>query len=296
MTMRPMYSHASMTAIHPDSRSRRPPVSGPRARERASRDGGRGGTPAWHLGRRSGSPSSARPATSVRSSSACSTAIPASRSSGWSVAAATTSRSARSTRTWPRRPAGRRRPARPPTRSSWPCPTAPPPTSFRASSTAARRRIDLGPDFRLRDPADYPRWYGFEHPASGAARPAPSTGCRSSTAPSSRRSATRQVRIVGAPGLLPDGHPPRPRAARPGGAHRRPRRRRQERRLGGRPRAEGRAPLRRGQRERPGVRRSAAIATSPRSSRSWPRAGDAGRPPARTRVRPRSISCPTSCR
>ncbi len=24
--------------------------------------------------------------------------------------------------------------------------------------------IDLGPDFRLRDPADYPRWYGFEHP------------------------------------------------------------------------------------------------------------------------------------
>lgn len=24
--------------------------------------------------------------------------------------------------------------------------------------------IDLGPDFRLRSPADYPRWYGFEHP------------------------------------------------------------------------------------------------------------------------------------
>jgi N-acetyl-gamma-glutamyl-phosphate reductase len=24
--------------------------------------------------------------------------------------------------------------------------------------------IDLGPDFRLRDHADYPRWYGFEHP------------------------------------------------------------------------------------------------------------------------------------
>jgi N-acetyl-gamma-glutamyl-phosphate reductase len=24
--------------------------------------------------------------------------------------------------------------------------------------------IDLGPDFRLRDSADYPRWYGFEHP------------------------------------------------------------------------------------------------------------------------------------
>lgn len=26
--------------------------------------------------------------------------------------------------------------------------------------------IDLGPDFRLRDPRDYPRWYGFEHPAA----------------------------------------------------------------------------------------------------------------------------------
>ena len=24
--------------------------------------------------------------------------------------------------------------------------------------------IDLGPDFRLRDPADYPRWYDFDHP------------------------------------------------------------------------------------------------------------------------------------
>jgi N-acetyl-gamma-glutamyl-phosphate reductase len=25
--------------------------------------------------------------------------------------------------------------------------------------------IDLGPDFRLRNPADYPTWYGFDHPA-----------------------------------------------------------------------------------------------------------------------------------
>jgi N-acetyl-gamma-glutamyl-phosphate reductase len=25
--------------------------------------------------------------------------------------------------------------------------------------------IDLGPDFRLRNPADYPRWYDFDHPA-----------------------------------------------------------------------------------------------------------------------------------
>jgi N-acetyl-gamma-glutamyl-phosphate reductase len=27
--------------------------------------------------------------------------------------------------------------------------------------------IDLGPDFRLRSATDYPRWYGFEHPAPG---------------------------------------------------------------------------------------------------------------------------------
>jgi len=26
--------------------------------------------------------------------------------------------------------------------------------------------IDLGPDFRLNDAADYPRWYGFEHPSA----------------------------------------------------------------------------------------------------------------------------------
>jgi N-acetyl-gamma-glutamyl-phosphate reductase len=32
---------------------------------------------------------------------------------------------------------------------------------FRANG---RTVIDLGPDFRLRDPADYPTWYGFDHP------------------------------------------------------------------------------------------------------------------------------------
>jgi N-acetyl-gamma-glutamyl-phosphate reductase len=32
---------------------------------------------------------------------------------------------------------------------------------FAADGTAV---IDLGPDFRLRDPGDYPTWYGFEHP------------------------------------------------------------------------------------------------------------------------------------
>jgi N-acetyl-gamma-glutamyl-phosphate reductase len=31
-------------------------------------------------------------------------------------------------------------------------------------ASAGTTVIDLGPDFRLRDPGDYPRWYGFEHP------------------------------------------------------------------------------------------------------------------------------------
>ena len=40
----------------------------------------------------------------------------------------------------------------------------PRPRSSPTSSRPARAVIDLGPDFRLRDPGDYPRWYGFEHP------------------------------------------------------------------------------------------------------------------------------------
>jgi N-acetyl-gamma-glutamyl-phosphate reductase len=31
-------------------------------------------------------------------------------------------------------------------------------------SAAGAAVVDLGPDFRLRSAADYPRWYGFEHP------------------------------------------------------------------------------------------------------------------------------------
>jgi N-acetyl-gamma-glutamyl-phosphate reductase len=62
--------------------------------------------------------------------------------------------------------------------------------------------IDLGPDFRLRDPADYPRWYGFEHPApellAGAVYGLPEIH-------RAELSALRdaQVRIVGAPGCYP---------------------------------------------------------------------------------------------
>ena len=103
------------------------------------------------------------------------------------------------------RPRRRQRRRRTPTRSSSPCPTASPPGSCRTGSPRRHAVIDLGPDFRLRDPADYPRWYGFEHPAPGSARPRPSTACPSSIAPSWRpcARARRPARIVGAPGCYP---------------------------------------------------------------------------------------------
>ena len=82
--------------------------------------------------------------------------------------------------------------------SSWPCPMARPPRSSPDLVAAGTAIIDLGPDFRLRDPADYPRWYGFEHPRpdllDGAVY-----GLPSSTAPSSRRSSTRRSRSSARP-------------------------------------------------------------------------------------------------
>ena len=71
-----------------------------------------------------------------------------------------------------------------------------------ALAAAGTAIIDLGPDFRLRDAADYPRWYGFEHPAAdlldGAVYGLPELH-RSELA--SLRSADRA--IVGAPGCYP---------------------------------------------------------------------------------------------
>jgi N-acetyl-gamma-glutamyl-phosphate reductase len=62
--------------------------------------------------------------------------------------------------------------------------------------------IDLGPDFRLRDPADYPRWYGFEHPVpellDGAVYGLPELHRAELVA---LRSAPRA--IVGSPGCYP---------------------------------------------------------------------------------------------
>lgn len=62
--------------------------------------------------------------------------------------------------------------------------------------------IDLGPDFRLRDPADYPRWYGFEHPRpdllAGAVYGLPELHRDELVALHGRRPA-----IVGSPGCYP---------------------------------------------------------------------------------------------
>src|SRR4029079_125958 len=62
--------------------------------------------------------------------------------------------------------------------------------------------VDLGPDFRLRDPADYPTWYHFEHPAtdllSGAVYGRPELHREEL-----RALGDAPVAIVGAPGCYP---------------------------------------------------------------------------------------------
>lgn len=65
-----------------------------------------------------------------------------------------------------------------------------------------RAVIDLGPDFRLRDPADYPRWYGFVHPHPellGAAV----YGMPELHRDELRALSSQPVAIVGAPGCYP---------------------------------------------------------------------------------------------
>ena len=91
-------------------------------------------------------------------------------------------------------------------------------------------------------------------PGARTSWPRPSTACPSSTAPRSRAAAEQDRHDHRPAGLLPHGHDPDPRAARPGRPDRRSRGRRQERRLrrGARPQA-GHALLR-GQRERQGLR------------------------------------------
>jgi len=62
--------------------------------------------------------------------------------------------------------------------------------------------IDLGPDFRLSDPADYPRWYGFEHPRPDLLARAV-YGLPELHRQEIAALADEPVRIVGAPGCYP---------------------------------------------------------------------------------------------
>ena len=81
--------------------------------------------------------------------------------------------------------------------SSWPCPHGVAAgLVFGLVDPRGVPLIDLGPDFRLRAAPDYPRWYGFEHPRPELLAGAVS-GCRSSTARSSPRSATARRRPAG---------------------------------------------------------------------------------------------------
>ena len=271
MTMQVLYSHAPMATIPPvpASHPSQPPVSGRRARERGARVA-RGDRDGPVVGVRPRSQRGVRPdggaalrvgivgATgyAARSSSGCSLAIPTSTSSGSPGATAqdepiggihphlaatgpqvddaTCPRPTPSFLALPARRGGRAR-ARPrrgrDARSSTSGPTsgcAIPPT-IRAGTTSSIPRRTCWRDRRLR-------------PAGAASRGA------------ARRSRTPTVAIVGAPGCYPTATllalAPLARA----GPHRRPRRRRQERRLGRRPRPEAGPDVRRGQREREGVR------------------------------------------
>ncbi|HUG48262.1 MAG TPA: N-acetyl-gamma-glutamyl-phosphate reductase [Candidatus Limnocylindria bacterium] len=62
--------------------------------------------------------------------------------------------------------------------------------------------IDLGPDFRLREPADYPRWYGFEHPRPDLLAKAV-YGLPELHRAELEALREQDVRIVGAPGCYP---------------------------------------------------------------------------------------------
>jgi N-acetyl-gamma-glutamyl-phosphate reductase len=70
---------------------------------------------------------------------------------------------------------------------------------FVADGTAI---IDLGPDFRLRDPGDYPRWYGFEHPRPDLLEVAV-YGLPELHRDELRALADEPIAIVGSPGCYP---------------------------------------------------------------------------------------------
>jgi N-acetyl-gamma-glutamyl-phosphate reductase len=62
--------------------------------------------------------------------------------------------------------------------------------------------IDLGPDFRLRNPADYPAWYHFDHPSKDLLAQAV-YGLPELHRDELRALGNAQIAIVGAPGCYP---------------------------------------------------------------------------------------------
>jgi len=62
--------------------------------------------------------------------------------------------------------------------------------------------IDIGPDFRLHDPADYPRWYKFQHPAPELLAQSV-YGLPELHREEMRAAAQRAVTILGMPGCYP---------------------------------------------------------------------------------------------
>lgn len=71
-----------------------------------------------------------------------------------------------------------------------------------AIAAAGTTVIDLGPDFRLRSAEDYPRWYGFDHPAATLLQAA-IYGLPELHRDELIGLAERPIRIVGAPGCYP---------------------------------------------------------------------------------------------
>jgi N-acetyl-gamma-glutamyl-phosphate reductase len=62
--------------------------------------------------------------------------------------------------------------------------------------------LDIGPDFRLHDPADYPRWYKFDHPAPDLLAQAV-YGLPELHRPEIRAAAESEAAIIGLPGCYP---------------------------------------------------------------------------------------------
>ena len=63
--------------------------------------------------------------------------------------------------------------------------------------------IDLGPDFRLHDPADYPTWYGFEHPAPKKLLASAVYGLPELHRAELQQLVGQRLAIVGSPGCYP---------------------------------------------------------------------------------------------